>query len=175
MTRLVLLSLVRTADPTPTNWVSMTSPNRPLKLDDIQKPDLTGQKNPFADEEIVDAKEADANAPVDYRGAYEPVENSHGWLILLVSLIGFGASVLPMTRYFLPPSYSVLLGPFGWFVSWIIALPALMYSQADLKSIRLGRISEQGAWKTRVAFGTALLTLVNSAVIFTLLIWELAR
>ena len=43
----------------------MTSPNRPLKLDDIQKPDFSGEKNPFAEEEIVDAKEADASAPVD--------------------------------------------------------------------------------------------------------------
>ncbi|PQO42466.1 hypothetical protein [Blastopirellula marina] len=153
----------------------MTSPNRPLKLEDIQKPDLTGEKNPFAEEEITDAKEADVNAPVDMRGAYEPVANSSGWLILLVSLVGFGASMLPLTRFFLPPGYSVLLGPFGWFVSWIIALPTFMYSQAELKSIYLGRISEQGAWKTRSAFGISLLTILNSLVILALVIWEIVR
>ena len=108
-------------------------------------------------------------------GAYEPVANSSGWLILLVSLVGFAASALPMTRFFLSPSYSTLLGTFGWFVSWIIAFPALLYSQADLKSIRLGQIEERGAWKTRSAFGIALLTMVNSAVILALLIWEIAR
>jgi len=134
--------------------------NRPLKLDDLKKPELTAGKHQFAEEEP-EGEEADAQAPVDYRGAYETVGKSTGLLLLIMAVTGFIASALPLTRYYWPDE-GWLLGVFGWLISWIIALPALVFASNDLKSINLGRYTDQGKWMVSLAFWLALLTVVNS-------------
>ena len=136
------------------------SSNRPLKIDDIKKPELTAGAHPFAEEEP-EGRQADTQAPVDYRGAYETVGKSTGVLLLLMAVTGFLASTLPLTgTYWLDAGW--LLGLFGWLVSWIIALPTLVFAVNDLKSIRLGRFTDQGKWMVSLAFWLALLSIVNS-------------
>ncbi|PQO25451.1 hypothetical protein C5Y96_24220 [Blastopirellula marina] len=134
--------------------------NRPLKIDDIKKPELAEGAHPFAEEEP-EGEQANANAPVDYRGAYETVGKSTGVLLLIMTITGFVASALPLSRYFLPEA-GWQLGLFGWLVSWIIALPALVFAVNDLKAIRLGRYTDQGKWMVSLSFWLALLTVVNS-------------
>lgn len=134
--------------------------NRPLKIDDIKKPELAEGAHPFAEEEP-EGKQADANAPVDYRGAYETVGKSTGVLLLIMTVTGFAASAMPLTRYFWPEA-GWQLGVFGWLVSWIIALPALVFAVNDLKAIRLGRYTDEGKWMVSLAFWLSLLTIVNS-------------
>lgn len=136
------------------------SPNRPLKLDDVKKPELTEGAHPFA-EEKPEGNEADAQAPVDYRGAYVNAGKSNGVLLLSMTLTGFVASALPLSRYIWPET-GWQLALFGWFVSWIIALPALVFAVNDLKAIRLGRYTDQGKWMVTLAFWLTLLTVVNS-------------
>ncbi len=136
------------------------SPNRPLKVDDIRKPELTEGAHPFA-EEKPQGKEADANAPVDYTGAYEPAGQSSGGLLLIMAILGILASSLPLTTYiWLEAGW--LLGIFGWLVSWIIALPTLVFASNDLRSIRLGRLIDHGKWMVSLAFCLSLLTVVIS-------------
>lgn len=148
----------------------MTSsrPNRPLKLDDLQKPTLAEGQNPFQDDLAEEGKEADVHAPADYRGAYETDGNSNGLLLFLMSLIGLLASILPLTLYFWPV-VSGMLGLFGWVISLLIAPTVLAYAVADLKSVRLGKLSSQGAWFTNCAFWIALLSMVNAAAIVVLI------
>lgn len=134
--------------------------NRPLKIEDVKKPELTEGAHPFAEEEP-EGEQADAQAPVDYRGAYEVAGKSTGLLLLIMATTGFLASALPLTRYFWPDS-GWLLGVFGWLVSWIIALPTLVFAVNDLKSIRLGRYTDQGKWMVSLSFWLTLLTVVNS-------------
>ncbi|QDU76201.1 hypothetical protein Pan97_32460 [Bremerella volcania] len=136
------------------------SSNRPLKIDDIKKPELAEGAHPFAEEEP-EGKQADAHAPVDYRGAYETAGKSNGVLLLSMALTGFVASALPLSRYGWP-EMGWQLGLFGWLVSWIIALPALVFAVNDLKAIRLGRYTDQGKWMVTLAFWLTLLTVVNS-------------
>lgn len=134
--------------------------NRPLKIDDIKKPELTEGAHPFAEEEP-EGKQADASVPVDYRGAYETTGKSTGLLLLFMTITGFAASALPLSRYLVPEA-GWQLGLFGWLVSWIIALPALVFAVNDLKAIRLGRYTDQGKWMVSLAFWLSLLTIVNS-------------
>ena len=136
------------------------SPNRPLKVDDIKKPELTEGAHPFAEEQP-QGKQADAQAPVDYRGAYEAADQSSGALLLFMAIIGLLASALPMTGYVWPQA-GWLLGTFGWLVSWIISLPTFIYANNSLKSIRLGRFIEKGQWLVWLAFWSSLLTIVIS-------------
>ncbi|RCS54348.1 hypothetical protein DTL42_04165 [Bremerella cremea] len=143
----------------------MPSPrsNRPLKLDDLKKPDLAAGNNPFKDDLVEEGAEADVHAPADYRGAYEPKVNSNGPLLVTMALIGFLASALPIMRFFWPFVGSVL-GIFGWIISLLIAPVTLTYAVADQKAIRLGKFTEQGAWLTNTAFWIALLAIVNAFV-----------
>lgn len=134
--------------------------NRPLKIDDIKKPELTEGAHPFAEEEP-EGNQADASVPVDYRGAYETTGKSTGLLLLFMTITGFAASALPLSRYLVPEA-GWQLGLFGWLVSWIIALPALVFAVNDLKAIRLGRYTDQGKWMVSLAFWLSLLTIVNS-------------
>lgn len=134
--------------------------NRPLKIDDIKKPELTEGAHPFAEEEP-EGNQADSSVPVDYRGAYETTGKSTGLLLLFMTITGFAASALPLSRYLVPEA-GWQLGLFGWLVSWIIALPALVFAVNDLKAIRLGRYTDQGKWMVSLAFWLSLLTIVNS-------------
>lgn len=136
------------------------SPNRPLKVDDIKKPELTEGAHPFAEEQP-QGKQADAHAPVDYTGAYEAAGQSSGGLLVIMSIIGLLASALPLTAYIWAQA-GWLLGTFGWLVSWIIALPTFIYASNDLKSIRLGRFIEKGLGLVRAAFWLSLSTIVIS-------------
>lgn len=146
---------------------AMTS-NRPLKIDDVKKPELTEGAHQFADAEP-EGKEADAQAPVDYRGAYETVGNPTGVLLLCMAIIGFVASALPVSRVYWTDA-GWLVGFFGWLVSWIICLPTLVFAANDLKSIRLGRLTNRGQWMVSLAFWLSLLTVVNSmATVFVIL------
>ncbi|MBA2113949.1 hypothetical protein [Bremerella alba] len=133
---------------------------RPLKIDDIKKPELTEGAHPFA-EEKPQGKESNAQAPVDYRGAYETAGRSAGVLLLIMAITAFVASAFPLSRYYWPDT-GWLLGVFGWLVSWIIALPTLVFASNDLKSIQLGRFTDQGKWMVTLAFWLSLLTVVNS-------------
>ncbi|MEW4561690.1 hypothetical protein AB1K70_04145 [Bremerella sp. JC770] len=142
--------------------------NRPLKIDDVKKPELAEGAHPFAEEEA-EGKDADAQAPVDYRGAYETVGQSTGLLLLIMAATGFLASALPLTRYIWADT-GWLLGLFGWLVSWIIALPTLVFAVNDLRAIRLGRYTDQGKWLVSLAFWLTLLTVVNSVATVVLVL-----
>lgn len=136
--------------------------NRPLNIDDVKKPVLTEGAHQFADAEP-EGQEADASAPVDYRGAYETAGESTGVLLLSMASLGLIASLLPLSRYFWEEG-GWLLSVFGWLVSWIIALPALVFAVNDLKAIRLGRYSERGKWMVTLAYWLTLITILNSVV-----------
>ena len=69
--------------------------NRPLKLDDIKKPDLVAGDHQFQEEEPIDAQAANTDAPADYRGAYEMVGDPPAILLLTMSSFGLAASLLP--------------------------------------------------------------------------------
>jgi len=144
------------------------SSNRPLKIDDVKKPELAEGAHPFAEEEP-EGQQADVQAPVDYRGAYETVGKSTGLLLLIMAMTGFVASALPLTRY-LWADTGWLLGLFGWLVSWIIALPTLVFAVNDLRAIRLGRYTDQGKWMVTLAFWLTLLTVVNSVATVVILL-----
>lgn len=151
--------------------MTSSNSNRPLRMDDLKKPDLAEGENPFRDELAEEGKEADVNAPADYRGAYETEANSRGIVLLLSSLVAFFASAMPMTRFSWPIA-SGLLGLFGWVLCLIIAPVALAYAVADLKAIRMGQLSGDGAWQTHCAFWISLLTILNAAATVVAIIYE---
>lgn len=134
--------------------------NRPLKIDDIKKPELTEGAHPFA-EKKAEGDQANVQAPVDYRGAFETVGRSTGVLLLIMAITGLMASALPLSRYYWTEE-GWLLGIFGWLVSWMIALPTLVIAVNDLKAIHLGRFTDEGKWMVTLAFWLSLLTVVNS-------------
>lgn len=148
----------------------MPSPgsNRPLKLDDIQKPDLAAGNNPFKDDLAEEGAEADVHAPADYRGAYETAGNSSGYLLMVFSLIGLLASALPLTLFFWPVAGGVL-GLLGWVIALLIAPLVLTYAVADMQAVHLGKLSSSGVWLSHTAFWIALLSLVNVVAIVVLI------
>lgn len=139
------------------------SPNRPLKLDDIKKPDLVAGDHQFREEEAIDAEVADVDAPADYTGAYEMTGDAPALTLFVMTLIGMAASLVPQLAFLLSDYIADAAAVLGWLLSVIIAFPAMIFAGNDLESIRLGRLSNKRHWMVRAAFWLAVLTVLSSA------------
>ena len=142
----------------------MRPANRPLKLEDVQRPEIPAGENPFAESngESTAQSASDSHAAADYRGAYETSQKSFGRRYLGLTVFAAGLLGTPVALLFFPwagflvlPIY-ILVGVACWLTSLVLTGPIFVLAHWELKAIRLGALTDRHRRENQVAMGLAL-------------------
>src|SRR5688572_7879699 len=113
----------------------MRPANRPLKLEDVQRPEIPAGENPFADSAA--EPESNPHAAADYREAYETSQKSHGWTYMVLSVLAAGLLATPVwmllspwIEYVLLP-IAILLGIACWLTSLVLSGPIFVLAHRE--------------------------------------------
>jgi len=149
----------------------MDSPNRPLRLEDIEKNKIEPGNNPFK-EDTPTGKDADPNAPADYRGAYEPTRGPMGMTLFWISCVGFVGSLGP-TFVIAFPDFEMngMFATLGCLVSWVVSPVTLVYAVSENNGIRLGAVPSDRKLATQATVWISAMAILTSISLLTLIFY----
>ncbi|UUO04466.1 hypothetical protein M4951_13805 [Blastopirellula sp. J2-11] len=147
----------------------MAKDNRPLRLDDIARPELgEGEANPFSEsKDPPSGNEAKFAEGETYRvGDYEATVGHRGGFLLLIGLAAFCSSLglLGMAYFYVDDRELLLL--MQPFVALLFGLPSWLLGRSDLRAMQLGAMEQGGQVKTRIAMICGMIATASVAILF---------
>lgn len=132
----------------------MAKDNRPLRLSDVARPELSeGAANPFSEEH-----DPQPEAPTQFAagetyraGEFETTVGHRGGFLLLIGIIGFFTSITPLALAFFFSEDRELLLMIQPFVGLLFGMPAWLLARGDLRAMSVGAMDPSGRRRTRIA------------------------